>query len=235
MTTTAPNTKRKIVLFIHGLESNPLGRKARILRTAFEEKNIVLVPELSVSFLDYKKENSFLRTWSVAKSLAGVVLRVHRYLKEQFRCILEQEGTVYSENSSSTFTIEEQELIRTRLIVVGSSFGGLTALKLCDQNFEEFQPCRMLLLAPALGSCGLFGFLMETWCPDRLYLDGERITCIQGDQDDTVPVQLLRDFKQRFPKTEYIEIEGGLHNLNDKFVDAGRMTGIVAGWLKEME
>lgn len=123
------------------------------------------------------------------------------------------------------FSREEQELIRSRLVVVGSSWGGAVGCALLEAGLR---PCRAVLLAPALS---IFGFKRVFW-PDftpRGFLEEQtsisrdratepkprctELLVLHGDGDETVPVEgsreLAREFGARLPAGAASAEDGG--------------------------
>lgn len=108
------------------------------------------------------------------------------------------------------FSREERELIGSRLVVVGSSWGGAVGCALLEAGLR---PCRAVLLAPALSVFGLMrvlwpdftprGFLWEQTGASREPARQPQLRCtellvLHGDGDETVPVEGSRALARQF-------------------------------------
>jgi len=163
------NTQSKLtaenwtVLFLHGLESGPQGKKAQYLIRQYESNadyssmqtvtssssssqssssshganqsvnfriNQVLIPDLEMSLLNWSKKNCPLNFYGdLMKSVEGCCRNV-------VECV-ERSTNLLSESNP-----------KSKLLLVGSSWGGLIALKLLEHSL--LRPDRVLLLAPAI-------------------------------------------------------------------------------------
>ena len=234
--------KKKIICFLHGLESGPNGSKARHIQEHFGAAHIVLVPDMRMSLFDLSKHNSLARRLTLGRSMAGCTELVTRYLKAEISLILAGEGAagnVEDSTSEQYFTPLEREAIASRLVLVGSSWGGAVALRACDAGNcasgqgAALRPFRTVLLAPALDACGWWSWFWPAWTPAALEGAGAGVTVFHGDGDDQVPVEASRRLKERFPAVDYVEIAGGDHRLNGALVDTGRLREALDGLVAE--
>ena len=154
-------SKKKILCFLHGLESGPNGSKAKYLKEQFGTSHIVLVPDMRMSLFDVSKHNSLARKFSLSRSMSGCTELVSKFLKAQISLIICGEGEAenYEDFTSKFyFTPKEEDAIASRLILIGSSWGGAVALRalekenIVDGKNASVKPFKTVLLAPALGA-----------------------------------------------------------------------------------
>lgn len=197
----------RYILYVHGLESGPQGRKARYLHRHFGSSYTVIVPDQQISLLNVSKSNAILRfrhLLTLQPVTAAITSCAHLIISE-VASMAEREGKSVAEVGES-------------LAVVASSWGG--AVVVCAIRDMGLRPQRVLLLAPALAAKGCLGSVLLP-CPssfERAELlpsdfDPTRVTLIHGSGDDTVPVEASRKFKEAFPEVDYREISGADHSL----------------------
>mmetsp|Transcript_51288 Transcript_51288/g.75032 ORF Transcript_51288/g.75032 Transcript_51288/m.75032 type:complete len:265 (+) Transcript_51288:38-832(+) len=207
------------IVFLHGLESGIHGSKARHLVESFP--GACTVPDLEMSLLNWRKRNSAIRNFgNLDRSMDGCVT-----------VAADECNRVNQENGSS------------KLLVIGSSWGGAVALKCVERGL--IKPDKMLLLAPALSATGWLGsWLWPSWEVDSTcfnYLNGtERdyvpgsgddkglflkkpIVVLHGTNDDTVPISSSESFSAQNPNfVEFHAIEGADHRMNGALGIASR-------------
>lgn len=267
------------IVFLHGLEGGPFGRKSLFLKKCFGTsqepivhriptnavvddscpdqhariiRTQVLTPDLEMSVYDVWKQNSVPRKWfRLERCLEGCAATAEAAIAEIFG----EEGTGASGSEPGGETevtgglCREQvdagrrecpPSARRKFLLVGSSWGGATAIKLLERN-RIAKPDKVLLFAPALGAHGrVWGAMWpEMEVTDDFFArlgvgssddtaiagggsnaDGKSdakkfMTLVHGDADDTCPTELSRRLAERFPVfVEYIEVPGGDHRLN---------------------
>lgn len=169
-----------------------LGSKARYIQRHFPS---ALVPDLHMSVWDPRKKNSATR------NLANLQASLDGCVQDAMQAVREARG-------------DSNE--RRKLLVVGSSWGGMVALQCIE---EGLQPDATLLLAPALAAKGFFGWFWPQAALSRTILDKvppKSVLVVHGTADDTVPVEASRRLATDFPAAVgLLEIPGGDHRLND--------------------
>eukprot|EP00929_Paragymnodinium_shiwhaense_P121044 TRINITY_DN93162_c0_g1_i1.p1 TRINITY_DN93162_c0_g1~~TRINITY_DN93162_c0_g1_i1.p1 ORF type:complete len:355 (+),score=39.24 TRINITY_DN93162_c0_g1_i1:101-1066(+) len=243
------------IVFLHGLEGGPAGRKGQFLRRIFGSsekptehyvpeaavpsvaavddahgsdagidpaatdsvttssqhrvlRTQVFVPDLEMSVYDVSKQNSLPRKW--------------------FRLSSCLEGCAETAEAAINELLPDNNAAGKKFLLMGSSWGGATAIKVLQRGRIPL-PNKVVLFAPAFGAHGLVAGLAwpKLEIADDLFLNalaqeescrnrsGKFMTVVHGDADDTCPVELSREFAQRFPEfVHYIEIPGGDHRLN---------------------
>lgn len=229
-------TSKKIILYLHGIECGPNGKKSKYIQENYDDRVIFLAPNMNMSLWNFTRANSLPRKLSLHASLEGCVDLASQYIQKELRKLQSLETSssdVSSQDSTTeriTFSRQDIEMIKTRLILIGSSWGGRCAIKLME-DFAGFEPYRVLLLAPALGGAGAIGsYLWPISIPESLPCN-DRIMVIHGDQDDQVPVEASRELKQKFPSIEYREILHGDHKLNSALIQSGEFKKILDSWI----
>ena len=199
------NVGRRI-LFLHGLESGPTGSKVQYMLKHFG-KDAVIVPDLEMSLFDYSKENALIRNFfSFSASIEGCLNIVLNTIKKEL--------------------LEGEEFI-----LVGSSWGGLLAVRLLHDH--NIRPYKTILLAPALASSRWFSLIFPSFNPEAFPSQPHKILIIHGTSDDTVPVESSRNFGIKFPdQVEVMEAEGADHGLNSYLLK--RTNGHSKGRLKSV-
>ncbi len=153
------------VLFCHGLESSPTGRKYQALRAA----------GFAVESPDFRGQDLAARVATLRPHLHG----------------------------------------DAELVLVGSSYGGITALCAAIQHVEAGGRLRGLLLcAPALGRYEPPADAMRLWPPARTII-------LHGRGDEIVPLQVSQAFAAEHPEVQLVVVDDG-HTL------AGSVGAIVA-------
>jgi len=196
------------IVFLHGLESGPTGRKARYLQEKFP--GAVHVPDMEMSTWNPWKSNSPTRKLWTLFVLKGPL---KQSLDDCVKLALTELDKLGYPSSIST-SGEHMHRSDKKLMVIGSSWGGAVGLKCVERGL---QPDRIVLLAPALGA---LGWWRHVWPPLKLSetifdsIGQKAVTIVHGDEDDTVPVEGSRKLKERFSEIEYIELKGGDHRLN---------------------
>jgi pimeloyl-ACP methyl ester carboxylesterase len=90
---------------------------------------------------------------------------------------------------------------RQRPLVIGSSYGGLTAVCAAMQHVEAGGELTALLLcAPALGRS-------EAPASDRPLYPAARTVILHGTRDQVVPIEVSRAFAAAHPDVELIEVD----------------------------
>jgi len=202
------------IVFLHGLESGPNGQKARFLRRSFGADN-VSVPDLHMSSTAVSKRNSFVRCFlSIRTSLEGCLDDAMKVL------------TPWVEREE-TKSAQMGEVGRKRLLLIGSSWGGLVALKAVENR--RVRPDKMLLLAPALKLVSLVRHVWPaefTTCKELVQRTDEGqtgkrpetpfVTVVHGTADTTCEIEGSRALQGSFPDlVRLLEIEGARHALNE--------------------
>lgn len=103
-------------------------------------------------------------------------------------------------------------------LVVGSSYGGITALCSAIEHTEAGGALTGLVLcAPALARAEPPAAEMELYAPVRTII-------IHGTGDDIIPIEISRRFAAAHDQVELIEVDDGhrLANSRDLIVDAVR-------------
>jgi predicted esterase len=185
---------RKVIVFIHGLESGVHGSKARYLKRNFPN---VIVPDLEMSALSLFKRNSFLRNMgNFQASLDGCAEAVMADIK--------------------LHTLKTDDII-----LVGSSWGGLVALHLVATR--KVSACHTLLLAPALSAVGIPARCWPKVMPDDLPSAPRSIDVIHGDCDNTIPLKSSLDLEERFPsQVKVTKVAGGDHRLSNYLINPSK-------------
>lgn len=221
------------IVFLHGLEGGPAGRKSLFLQKNFgtaagpvmrdvtnstcQQRRLrtqVLVPDLEMSLFDMRKRNSLPRCFKLSSCLEGCADTAHEAITAMLA-----ESTSQAEESEP-----RRKRSRQRFLLAGSSWGGAVALRLLEKGVR---PDKVLLFAPALGAKG--PIWSTAWpkmqLPEDLFHSrfgpgtpqggSKLVKLLHGDADDTIPVELSREFATRFANwVDYVEIPGGCHRLN---------------------
>ena len=184
---------RKRVVFCHGLESGPSGRKARYLRRHFPS---TIVPDLEMSAFSLAKRNSFIRkSLNVRASLIGCA-------------------------KIALAAIEQQTDPDDDVILVGSSWGGLVALSLITDH--GFKPYKVVLIAPALSIHGIAARFFPDFMPSCLPSETS-ILLIHGTADETVNFKSSQELAAKFPQQITFDVvENGDHRLNDYLINPSK-------------
>ena len=101
--------------------------------------------------------------------------------------------------------------IKSPLLIVGSSLGGLTALMFADLYPERVKA--LVLMAPAVGCSdpGLFSREKEEICKSVYVPAGIRSIIIAGKKDELIPLDAIEAMIRRSPEPANIE----LHAVDD--------------------
>jgi len=180
------------VVFLHGLESGPAGSKARYIQRHFPA---ACVPDLEMSAWDPRKKNSATR------NLANLRASLDGCTRDAMAAIREAQA---ADDGGG------------KLLVVGSSWGGMVALRCIEHGLR---PDATLLLAPALAAKGFYGwFWPRAALSEGLFdsLPPKSVLVVHGTADNTVPIETSRELAAIFPSAvNLLEIEGGDHRLNN--------------------
>ena len=181
------------VVFLHGLESGPAGSKARYIRRHFPA---ACVPDLGMSAWDPRKKNSATR------NLANLQASLDGCTRDAMTAIREAQSADEGVG---------------KLLVVGSSWGGMVALRCIER--EGLRPDATLLLAPALAAKGFYGWFWPRADISEGHLDclpPKSVLVVHGTADDTVPIDASRELAAIFPSAvDLLEVDGGDHRLNN--------------------
>jgi hypothetical protein len=133
----------KKILFIHGLESGVLGKKAAYLCQHYGDENVI-VPAMETGLYTTAK-NSFLMhgIYNLGFVFSG------RYSQQVAHSVLQ-----------SVVAILKEELRKNSFdLIIGSSMGGATIIEALSRVEEQLLNCPILVLAPALKKVrSRFGF-----------------------------------------------------------------------------
>lgn len=209
------------MVFLHGLESGPNGRKARYLRAQFPSCSHV-APDLQMSALDLRMKNSFIRNmFNVRWSLEG--------------CADDAMAAIRTAENADAPAADPAQLGANaqggkKLFLVASSWGAAVAMHLVSSR--GLRPDRMLLIAPAVQVSGTAARVI--WphfdIPDgaldhfrnRVQLQQKPhaeprspVMLVHGTDDKTVPIEASRALKAQFPFIDVMEVAGGDHSMND--------------------
>lgn len=195
------------VLYMHGLESGPQGRKARDLGKVFD----VYAPDMHVSMSDFSKGNSIarniLRTSALrfyflgtAGLVAAVVTGAISWAWTTLLVAVTVAGLLTAtvafrqalDLSLMGCIAIQQDAIKTFKpdMIVGSSWGGAVASMLLHQGALQGLP--VLLLAPAGGKFMRYAGRTKQWLAAiaKPLPSDQRVWILHGDGDDIVSARL---------------------------------------------
>lgn len=190
------------ILFVHGLESGPNGRKAQYLRRKFRK---VVVPDLGTGLFSFAR-NSFLL--GAMRSLGHIFSG--EYVKQAWATVLE----------SSIQTVLDDTQQQLPDIAIGSSLGGATLLEAIRLGHLREVP--LLLFAPAFKQVwlGTGNWYQEVRMAIRRNQQPILIVC--GSNDTIVPLADIEEFCGTVNCPNLITlkvVEGGDHSLNAFLLD----------------
>lgn len=218
------------ILFLHGLESGPGGRKARYLQGKYPSKT--RVPDLQMSLWRLDRANSIFR------NALRLACRRPSLLLTNWNGLLKA-AALESLAKCADVAVQEirNSVDRPPQLVVGSSWGGAVALLLLARGDWKGPT---LLLAPALKKLLLMDGSndddttrqqIKSWYEaiksNRTDVaQRSKIVVVHGDRDDTVS---LEDSKELCEATgaELIIVPGGDHSLNDYLLHQNKFPELI--------
>lgn len=201
-----PTAEEHRVLFMHGLESGPGGRKARRL----QERYNAVAPDMRMSFLDLRRENSIARS-ALRNALTTLPWNLLAWALHDSltRCLGVQARQIDAHKPH---------------VVVASSWGAAVATLALARGVW----CGpTLLLAPALQhAVKAAGAAVPELQPSAIYAaiatlrpdERARILIVHGEQDETIPLQNSREFAAA-AGVRLLVVPGGDHALNEALLD----------------
>mmetsp|Transcript_22898 Transcript_22898/g.64315 ORF Transcript_22898/g.64315 Transcript_22898/m.64315 type:complete len:234 (-) Transcript_22898:303-1004(-) len=205
----ATETKSPLrVLFCHGLESGPTGKKVRHLEVHFAE---VRCADMGMSLYSLGKENSLTRSffptfWQTSPWQWGAAAAEDSLT----RCLEIQRAAIADFNPD---------------VVVGSSWGGGIALLALAEGLWSGPT---VAIAPALHRVLRdAGELKYKWAEveQRLAASAHCLTLVHGVADNTIPIADSETLAAAI-HCELVRVDGGDHWLNDALLN-GRLRELV--------
>lgn len=221
-----------VILFLHGLESGPNGRKARELRRALgaTREATVLSPYLEAGTWQPDRSNSIARrAFAALTNAPWLALRPDRLLNTAIRDALEACAEIARQCGP-----RPESFSPASTTLVGSSWGGAVALWMLAQGGEDNDNvalAHVVLIAPALERAlgAIESELLYRKVRERRLRLGDAagvVVVVHGTDDDTVSYE----DSVRLCETlgvDLISVPGGDHRLNEALLGDGMLVRLV--------
>lgn len=219
-----------MILFLHGLESGPKGKKSQYLQRHFPG---TIVPDLDMSLWRPDKSNSVTR--SALYVLYGQPFLIFSNWRLFVNRAVHQSLLNCARSALTTIEINKVQLL------FGSSWGAAVAISLVEQGLWTGHT---ILLAPAIKKvigAGLdendINDVFPKWCANFIsVVDSNcrsKMLVLHGEKDETIPLSDSEEFCH-LTGAQLNVVKDGDHSLNRYLLQEGMLLSLITNALNTL-